>query len=140
MEHNSHGNRFRGRHFHPIQIHFCFRVRPQPSFYCLLYIISLYSLCFFVAFLLSFTGPHPRHMEVPRIGVESELQLPAYTTATAPQDPSHICELHHSSRQRWILNPLREARDRTHILMDATRVREPLHHGGNSQPLGSTLP
>ena len=31
--------------------------------------------------------------EVPRLGVESELQLPAYTTATATWDPSHICEL-----------------------------------------------
>ena len=28
-----------------------------------------------------FLGPHPRHMEVPRLGVESELQLPAYNTA-----------------------------------------------------------
>ena len=27
-------------------------------------------------------------MEVPRLGVESELQLPAYTTATATLDPS----------------------------------------------------
>ena len=35
---------------------------------------------FFVCFLL---GPHPQHMEVPRLGVESELQLPASTTATA---------------------------------------------------------
>ena len=26
-------------------------------------------------------GLHPRHMEVPRLGVESELKLPAYTTA-----------------------------------------------------------
>ena len=32
-------------------------------------------------------GPHLWHMEVPRLGVESELQLPAYTTATAMQDP-----------------------------------------------------
>ena len=30
-----------------------------------------------------FLGPHPLHMEAPRLGVESELQLPAYTTATA---------------------------------------------------------
>ena len=30
------------------------------------------------------------HMEVPRLGVESELQLPTYTTATAMQDPSRI--------------------------------------------------
>ena len=56
----------------------------------------------------------PRHMEVPRLGVESELYLLAYTTATATQDPSHVCNLHHhSSQQHWILNPLSEARDRT---------------------------
>ena len=36
-------------------------------------------------FFFSFLGPHPQHMEVPRLGVESELQLPAYTTATAMQ-------------------------------------------------------
>ena len=34
-------------------------------------------------------------------------------TATATQDPSCVCELHHSSWQWWILNPLSEARDRT---------------------------
>lgn len=32
-------------------------------------------------------------------GCESELQLQAYTTATATRDPSRICDLHHSSRQ-----------------------------------------
>ena len=31
-------------------------------------------------------------MEVPRLGVESELQLPADTTATATQGPSHVCD------------------------------------------------
>ena len=50
-------------------------------------------------------------MEVPRLGVESELQLPAYTTAIATQDSSCVCDLHHSSRPRQILNPLSEARD-----------------------------
>ena len=30
-----------------------------------------------------FIGPHLWHMEVPRLGIESELQLPAYATATA---------------------------------------------------------
>ena len=30
--------------------------------------------------------------------------------------------LHHSSQQFCILNPLSEARDRTHVLMDANRV------------------
>ena len=50
-------------------------------------------------FFLGFLGPHPWHMEVLRLGVESELWLPAYTTATAMQDPSWVCDLHHSSRQ-----------------------------------------
>ena len=57
-------------------------------------------------------------MEVSRLGVESELQLPAYTTATATPDPSHICDLCHSLWQCQILNPLRKARDRTHIHKD----------------------
>ena len=56
---------------------------------------------------------HPWHMEIPRLGLKSELQLPAYPTATATQDMSHICDLHHSSQQSQILNPLSEARDRT---------------------------
>ena len=57
-------------------------------------------------------------MEVPRLGVESELQLPATATATATamKDPSHVCDLHHSSRQCWIINPLSKARDQTWIL------------------------
>ena len=33
-----------------------------------------------------FLGPHTRHLEVPRLGAESELQLLAYTTATATQE------------------------------------------------------
>ena len=36
-------------------------------------------------FSFCFLGPHSWHMEVPRLRVESELQLPAYTTATATQ-------------------------------------------------------
>ena len=58
-----------------------------------------------------FLGPHPRHMEAPRLGLESELQLLAYATATATWDPSHVCDLHHSSWQHQIPNLLREARD-----------------------------
>ena len=46
--------------------------------------------------------------EVPRLGVELELQLPAHTTATAMPDLSCVCDLHHSSWQRRILNPLTE--------------------------------
>ena len=64
-------------------------------------------------FVLSFCllGPHWWHMEVPRLGVESELLLLAYATATAMWDLSHVCDIHHSSQQRKILNPLSEVRD-----------------------------
>ena len=66
---------------------------------------------------LFFLGPHVRHMEVPRLGVESELQMPAYATATATRDLSHVCDLHHSSQQSRILNPLSKAKDWTRNLM-----------------------
>ena len=58
-------------------------------------------------------------MEVPRLGVKLELQLLAYTTATM-RDTSCICDLHHSSQQRQILNPLSKDRDRTRVLMDTS--------------------
>ena len=56
------------------------------------------------------------------LGVESELQLPVYTTATAMWDPRRICDLHHSTWQRQILNPLIGARGKTHILMDPSQI------------------
>ena len=62
-------------------------------------------------------------MEVPRLGVESELKLPAYTTATATWDLSCVRDMYHSSLPRWILNPLSKARDQTQLLMDTNRVR-----------------
>ena len=37
---------------------------------------------------LPFLGLLPQHMEVLRLGVEPELQLLAYTTATGTADPS----------------------------------------------------
>ena len=61
-------------------------------------------------------------MEVPRLRVASELQLPAYNTATGMQDPSHIWDLHHSSWQHQIPNLLSKARDRTLILMDTSWI------------------
>ena len=61
-------------------------------------------------------------MEISRLGVESGLWSLAYATATAVRDLSRVFDLHQSSRQHQILNPLSKARDRTHILMDASRV------------------
>ena len=54
---------------------------------------------------------HLWHMKVTRLGAESELQLQAYATATATWHLSHVSQLHHSSRQYQIHNPLSEARD-----------------------------
>ena len=51
------------------------------------------------------------------------LDQPAYTTAPATPDPSRVCDLHHSSRQRRIFNPLSKARDLTWNLMDPSRIR-----------------
>ena len=53
-----------------------------------------------------FLGLYLWHMEAPRPGVKSELQLLAYTTATATPDPQ-----------------LSEARGGSCILMDLSRVR-----------------
>ena len=72
-------------------------------------------------------------MEVPRLRVELEVQLPATATATAMQDLSRICDLDCSSQQCWILNSLSQNKDhgyqgtsiheeRTHVLMDTSRV------------------
>ena len=55
-------------------------------FIYLFYFILFYFIYLFFVFLL-FLGPLLRLMEVPRLGVRSELQLPAYTTATATLDP-----------------------------------------------------
>ena len=83
-------------------------------------------------FFLYFLRPHLRHMEVPRLGVELVLQLPTYTTATAMRNLSHVCNLHHSSWQHRILNPLSKARYPPCILMDTSQVLNPLSYSGNS--------
>ena len=49
--------------------------------------------CFFLFFV--FLRLRLWHMEVPRLGVKSELQLLAYTTATGARDPNRICDLHY---------------------------------------------
>ena len=40
-----------------------------------------------------FLGLNPQHMEVPKLGIESELQLPGYATARAMWDLSHTAML-----------------------------------------------
>ena len=55
------------------------------------------------------------NMEVSTLGGKSELQLPAYVTATATQDPSHI------RKAGW-----------TQILTDTMLGSNLLSHNGNS--------
>ena len=88
---------------------------------------NLVTLCFVLVLVLvffafyCFLGPPPQPMEVPSLG-ELELQLLAYATATARWDSSCICDLYHSSQQRWIPDPLSEARHGICILTDASLI------------------
>ena len=66
-------------------------------------------------------------MEVPRLGVKTELHLPAYANL-----PTY--HLHHRLRQCSILNPLSKARDQSCILMDISRVLNPLNHNRKLPP------
>ena len=75
------------------------------------YISAVEPLFLFLFFFILLFRDTPKDVEVPRLGVEVELQLWAYTTATARQDLSHIFNLYCSSWQCHILNPLRKARD-----------------------------
>ena len=84
----------------------------------IIFLRSLYLYPHIIDFFFFFKL-HLQYLEVLRLGVESELQRLAYATATTPE-LSHIC------KQCWILNPLGEARDRTHILMDTSQVLNPL--------------
>ena len=75
-----------------------------------------------IFFLFVFSWLHLQHMEVPRLGVQSELQLLTYATATEMQDLGLICDLHHSSGQRQIPNQLSKARNQTHDLMVPSQI------------------
>ena len=61
---------------------------------CAICFLVVFLFCFVFWFFLSFCyffGPLPWHIEVPRLEVQWELQLPAQ--ATAMQDRSHVCNL-----------------------------------------------
>ena len=85
--------------------------------------ILITGLFFFFFFFFFFQGRTQGIRKFPGQGVKSELQLLAYATATAMQDPSHVCDLHHRSWQHQISIPWSKARDGTHIVMDTSWVR-----------------
>ena len=99
----------------------CMKKAPSRGLLSGIYLVASKQTKFFF-FLLFFLGPHLPHMEVPRLWVESELQLPAYAAATAIPDLSHVCNLHCSSWQCWILNTLSEARDQPTSLWILVRL------------------
>ena len=88
-----------------------------PSFSFFLFFCFLFFVfCpFFRAALTAYGGSQAR--------VYSELLLPAYTTATAKPDLSRVCNLHYSSWQCRILNPLSEAREQSYNLMVPSQIR-----------------
>ena len=68
-----------------------------------------------------------------QVEFESELQLLAHATAIAMLDLSHICNHSGSFWQRQIPNPLSEARDQIHILLDSSQILNPLRHNRHSK-------
>ena len=84
--------------------------------------LNLHKRGFWFFFSFIFLGLHTWHMEGPRREVDSDI------TATATRDLSHVHDLHHSSWQHQILNPWSEARDGSHILMDASRIVSTVPH------------
>ena len=82
----------------------------KPETHC--YTLKIYSgqifkcqvhASFLIFNFFCFLGRHVEHMEVPSLGVKSELPLQAYTTAIAIPDLSHLRNLYRSLQQRQIL-------------------------------------
>ena len=76
----------------------------KASFFSFLSFFHLFVFCFVLSYFL---GPQMQHVQVPRLGIELKLHLPAYIIATATPDPSYVCDLHCSWRQCRIINPLK---------------------------------
>ena len=86
------------------------------------YLTFFFFFFFLFFFVFFFFLAHTHGMEVSRLDVKLELHLLAHATAIAIPDMSHVFNLHHSSLQHQIFNPLSKARDGTHILMDTSCV------------------
>ena len=74
--------------------------------------ISIYFFCLFRAAPTAYGSSQAR----------GQFGAVATGTTTAMPDLSHVCDLHHSSEQHWILNPLSKARDQICFLMDAGQI------------------
>ena len=79
-------------------------------------------LLFFSFLFFCFLGLHLWHMDVPRLGTEWELQLPAYTIAAATWASKPHLRSTPQPQQCRIPNPLIKTRDQTHILTDTSWI------------------
>ena len=75
--------------------------------------LFFFFFCFFRATPVVYGGSQARG----RIGATA-----AGLTHRETRGLSHVCDLYHRSRQRWIHDPLSKARDRTCILIDTSRI------------------
>ena len=83
---------------HMQQTRFLHNIKDSIYFRHISFMFNCYFYLYFVylfTYLFCFLGPHPWHKEVPKLGVKSEPQLPAYATAIAMQDLSRIFDLRH---------------------------------------------
>ena len=88
------------------------------------------SVGLFLLFYFLFLGPHLQHIEVPRLGVKSELQLPAYTTQ--PQHPGSEPSLRHTPQFTGMLDPQpTEQGQGSNLHPQRYQDSFPLHHNGN---------
>ena len=81
------------------------------SFNCYSFLLLLFCL-----FVFCFLGPHPQSIAHGGSQARGLIRATAasLTTATVTHDLNHVWDLHRSSLQCQILNPLRETRDQTH--------------------------
>ena len=83
------------------------------------------SLSFFFFFFLLFRA-------TPTAYVSSQARAQIGANITAVPDPSRVYDLHHSSWQCQIFNPLSKANFQIHVLMDTSWFHNLLSHNRNS--------
>ena len=89
---------------------------------------------YFLSFsFFAFLGLQVQHMEVPRLGAESELQFLAYSTTTATRDLASSVTYTTAHWQHQILNLSSQFRNR--IVMDTRSGSLPLSYNGNTSSL-----
>ena len=93
-------------------------------FLCLEYSSSRYLYCSIFFSGLFRAAPMKYGSSQARDPVEAVAASLDHSHSNAGSDPSCICNLHHSSRQHQILNPVIKARDRTRILTDTSWIHD----------------